>query len=299
MQECEVKGNISNLQRYSLDDGSGIRTCVFFKGCHLRCKWCHNPESQNFSSEIAFYPDNCILCGSCNAECQNGYHKISTLHTFLRENCKICGKCADSCPANALEYIGKQMSVEEVMQKVSRDSLFYGKRGGVTLTGGEPMSQFKFAYSLAKKIKNAGFSVVIETSGYADSDNFYRMAEYCDCFYYDCKAATADHEYLTGKDDESIMSNLGLLMELGASVVLRCPIVPGANLNEDYIGKIIGIGRKYPNLTGISLLPYHSFGINKRLSLGKPSQELFTVPDKALMCDLKERIGNSVNTEVW
>ncbi len=288
-----VTGKIFNIQRYSLDDGEGIRTCVFLKGCPLHCLWCHNAESQSPHIELAYRRESCIGCGECARVCELGCHKLGELHIFERENCTVCNRCANVCPTEALELVGKHMSIDAVMSKVLRDSPFYGKNGGVTITGGEPMAQYEFTLELAKAVKSAGFSVVVETSGFADSEKYIELAKYCDCFYYDCKADSKRHRELVGADDRLITANLDLLIKNGASVVLRCPIVPSANLTREFIDKIITLGQKYPTLAGISLLPYHSLGVRKSSELGKEIQPRFTEPSRETMDALRDKIRSA------
>lgn len=287
---------IFNIQRFSLNDGEGIRTGVFLKGCPLRCVWCHNPESQKKEPEIAFYPAKCIGCGTCHTVCPNGCH---TEKGFDRTDCAQCGACAASCPANALEQVGKRMTVEEVLAKVLRDRPFYQQNGGMTVTGGEPMASFPFTLALCKAAKETGIHVVIETSGYAATEHYLALLPYVDCFYYDCKADAAHHRALIGVDDALILRNLDALITHGASVVLRCPIIPGANLTDAYLGKLENLAHQYPTLSGISLLPYHKYGTTKPLSLGGEAQPVFTEPTAEQIHAIKVRLQKTTDIPIW
>lgn len=177
------KGLVFNIQRFCLDDGAGIRTCVFLKGCPLACAWCHNIESQSFGKEIGYSAFRCVGCGSCIAVCKAGCHSFDEKgkHVFRREKCTQCGKCAEVCAPQALEEVGEWKSCEEVMGVVMRDLSFYGNLGGITVTGGEPMSQFEFTYELAKAADRAHISFMMETSGYGKTEDFMKIAELCDC----------------------------------------------------------------------------------------------------------------------
>ena len=254
---------IFNIQRYCIDDGDGIRTSVFFKGCPLRCKWCHNMES------IAFAPQE----------------------EFDERLCIHCGKCKEGCPTGARQIIGKEMTAEEIMQVVRRDLPFYDKTGGLTVTGGEPMAQFDLVYELAKMAKAEGISFMMETCGFAKTKDFIKIAPLCDCFLYDCKASSARHKELTGVEDTLILKNLDVLYHLGSRIVLRCPIVPGSNLDDDFIEKIAYLHRKYPKMQ-VQLMPYHRTGIEKARRLGLPPQEEFSVPGETLLEQIRKQIEN-------
>ncbi len=288
-------GTIFNIQRFSLDDGDGIRTCIFLKGCPLQCKWCHNPESQNSFIEISYNPSLCIFCGACKTACPNFCHTTD----YSRSNCILCGKCTNVCYTGALEAIGKKMFVSEIIEKAERDTPFYANGGGITLTGGEPMAQFSFALAIAKAAKEKKINVVMETSGYANTKGYIKILPYCDCFYYDCKADSILHKSLTGVDDILIMHNLDVLIKNGAKIVLRCPIIPGANLTDAYIEKICNIGERYPTITGISLLPYHNYGIKKAIAIGKPEQITYQIPSKEKMDALIKSISERTKIPVW
>lgn len=284
-----TKGMIFNIQRFSLHDGDGIRTCVFLKGCPLSCAWCHNIESQSFLSEIAYYDNLCIYCSMCEKVCLPKCHRVcSNGHIFKRDNCIKCGKCADVCPANAMNMVGKSVTCEEVINEVLKDVNFYGKDGGITITGGEPLAQPEFTYALAYLSKKNGLTVDIETSGFGSKSDFEKLIQVCDCFLFDCKASHEDHLRLVGVDDKVILENLKFLCENGASVILRCPIVKGGNLNDEYIKKIKRLKSMYKNILGVELLPYHSTGYEKSKRLGIENQQLFETPNDD---DLKKIIN--------
>jgi len=283
-------GCVFNVQRFSTDDGGGIRTCVFLKGCPLRCAWCHNAEGLSFAPELAFYEKNCIGYGFCVTVCSHGALSLQDNAVSVdRKNCVSCGKCADICPSGALVKIGKYMTVDEVMKTVLRDRPFYKNGGGVTITGGEPLAQAKFARSLAKAAKREGISVTIETSGFGKTEDVLSLVPFCDLFLFDCKASSMEHEMLTGVTDELILRNLYAICQAGASVILRCPVVGGANLNENFTKKIIMISKNEEAIKEIQLMPYHATGIEKSTLLGKLSQKRYERPSEAdLSCMAQE-----------
>jgi len=295
-----TEGCVFNIQRYSLDDGAGIRTCVFLKGCPLTCLWCHNTESNSFKKEMFFTPSACIGCMACAAVCPNGCHSLSETgkHIYNRANCGLCGLCESACPTGALEVAGKTMTAGEVMKKVLRDRVFFGKNGGLTVTGGEPMSQFSFTLALCTLAKENGISTVIETSGFGKTEDFLKIAAFVDCFYFDCKADSDLHVSLTGVSDELILQNLSALSAAGAKIVLRCPIVPGANLTDAFLEKIIRLSNDFDAIGKITLLPYHNTGVNKTTLLGKEKQVEFTVPKNIEMDLIRQRVQKGVRVPV-
>lgn len=256
---------IFNIQRYCIDDGAGIRTCVFFKGCPLHCKWCHNVESISFTTQEEFDPARCIKCGNCDR----------------------------GCPTGARQIVGKIMTAEEIMQVVRRDIPFYGNDGGLTVSGGEPMAQFDLVYELARMAQAEGISFMMETCGYANTEHYKEIAPFCDCFLFDCKASTRKHKELTGVEDTLILHNLDVLYHLGANILLRCPIVPNGNLDNEFIEKIIYLKEKYPKIQ-IELMPYHRAGVAKAERLGLPPQQEYPIPDRKLLEDIRTRIGNAI-----
>ena len=294
------RGKIFNVQRFSTDDGDGIRTSVFLKGCPLRCAWCHNAESLSFTDELAYYRTNCIGCGACAKNCPQG--AISTTDGKIdvdREKCKHCFTCVQKCYAEALVKVGRDVTASEVMETVLRDRIFYGKNGGLTITGGEPMAQPKFTLALAKAAKENGVSVVIETSGFGKKEDFAKLLPYTDTFLFDCKASSEDHIRLIGVDDGVILENLDFLCENGANIILRCPVVADANLNEKFVEKIINLAKKYPAVKSVQLMPYHRTGAEKQSIIGKEKQQVFETPDSEVLKKLIERIKRESGKETF
>lgn len=244
-----MNGTIFNIQKFCVNDGPGIRTCVFLKGCPLKCVWCHNPESQSAKSEIMFYADKCIGCGRCK---------------------NITAEDKDFvCFNGAKEICGKSISVDEVIGEVLKDKIFYDNSGGgITLSGGEPLYQFEFSFELLKKAKERGLHTAVETCGFSASDNIKRIAEYTDLFLYDYKETNyAMHKDFTGVGNEIIISNLKLLNSLNKQIILRCPIIPGYNDRQEHFDGICIVANDLENIVRVEIEPYHPLGENKYLSL--------------------------------
>ncbi len=295
-----ISGTVFNIQRFSTDDGEGIRTCVFLKGCPLRCVWCHNAEGLSFSPELAFYENSCIGCGACCDACPQGAIEIEEGRARMdRARCVRCGRCADVCPTDARCMIGKEMTVEDVMEIVRRDRVFYGKNGGLTITGGEPMAQAEFTVALARAAKSEGISVAVETSGYGREADFLDLLPYCDLFLFDCKASKEDHETLIGVEDDLILGNLKTICERGATVRLRCPMISELNLNDRFLQKIIRLSERFEAIQAVQLMPYHATGIGKNSTLGKPCEEPLRAPDRPTLLTLSEEIGRGSGKKVF
>jgi pyruvate formate lyase activating enzyme len=264
-------GNVFNIQRFSVDDGPGIRVTVFLKGCPLRCAWCHNPESHETHRSIFFDKDKCIACGYCASVCKKGAHKLTEKgHTYDIASCTRCGECAKGCFSGALDVCGKEMSAEEVITEVLKDKQFFASTGGVTLSGGEPLMQWRFSKEILKLAKENGVHTAVETCGYADREAIEAVAEYTDLFLYDIKLLDDDsHKKYTGVSNKKILENLDFLYERGANIVLRCPIIPGVNLNNEHFESLARLLLKYPKIQRLDLEPYHPLGIDKARRLGK------------------------------
>ena len=265
------KAIVFDIQRSSIHDGPGIRTTVFLKGCPLECSWCHNPEAQTKAQQLFYFYDKCVLCGKCEEVCKNNVHQLTDgKHTIDYDFCTQCGECVEECNSNALKIIGKEMSVDEVMAEVVADIDFYNNsKGGITLSGGEPLIHFSFAKALLKSCKEKGINRCVETSGFVATNNFREILPSIDILLFDYKiTGLQKHKKHTGVSNELILDNLDLAYKSGVPIILRCPIIPGINDTEDHFKEIKKLDDSYPNIKGIELLPYHSIGNNKRTSIG-------------------------------
>lgn len=278
------EGLVFNIQKFSINDGPGIRTTVFLKGCPLQCVWCHNPESQVRSPEIFFRSNKCILCGKCATVCTQQCHDFDEeKHIYKREACIACGKCAVECPVNALELVGEYMSAQTVLECVRKDKVFYDNSGGgLTISGGEPMSQFDFSYELLKAAKEEGLHTCMETCGFAKPEQFRKIAPYVDIFLFDYKETVASkHKEYTGVSNELILNNLMMLDNLGAKIILRCPIIPTYNDREEHFEGIARIANTFQNIIEVNIEPYHPMGSSKADMLSKEYLvKDLSIPDK-------------------
>lgn len=265
----ETKLKVSEIQRFCMHDGPGIRTTVFLKGCPLRCAWCHNPETQKIRSELLFYPDKCILCGACEALCDNGVHALNNKHLLDREKCAVCGECVKSCPTGALEICGSDYTVDEILDVVEKDRAFYGTNGGITVSGGEPFAQKERTVALLRACKERGFSTAVETCGYAESEVILAAAPYVDLFLWDIKDTNGErHKHYTGVDNEKVLKNLSLINEMNAGIRFRCILVNGVNTHDQHYFAIAELASKINNFDGVELIPYHAYGGTKSIFLG-------------------------------
>lgn len=266
-----LKGIIFDIQRFCLHDGPGIRTTVFFKGCPLRCIWCHNPESISGQKELIYRAHKCAGCRMCETVCDNGVHCFDgDCHWIDYEKCIKCGKCVESCCYEAVSILGRKVSVQEVTDSIKTDVPYYSDGGGVTLSGGEPMFQPQFALMLARAIKNEGINLCMETCGLAPAEQFKKIASYIDLFLYDYKATDESmHKELIGASNKLILENLDLLSSLGKKIVLRCPLIPGINDSKEHLKGIADTAGNYHNICKVEILPYHRMGETKRIQIGK------------------------------
>lgn len=291
-----IKGIVFNIQKYSIHDGPGIRTVVFLKGCPLRCKWCSNPESNQADIEIMYNSEICMLCKQCISVCTSNALKLDEEKQFININrieCDKCGKCVEICPSAALTLAGRYMSVEEVLQEVKKDILFYRKSGGgITLSGGEPGSQPDFSEAILKSVYSMGIHTAIETCGYYSYEIIKRLAKWTDLFLYDIKHVdNSKHVHGIGFSNKLILNNFRKLIKNGASVIVRIPVIPGFNATKEDMRLICQFLSKIDGFKEIHLLSYHRLGDSKVISLGKAKKmERKLLPGKELL-DLKEVVA--------
>ena len=264
-----MTGIISDIKRFAVHDGDGIRTTVFFKGCPLRCVWCHNPEGLESKPQTAYYSEKCINCGECITVCPQKAHKFTDgIHIFDRELCIGCGKCEKVCLGNALQFYGSQTTVEELLPILLQDKEFYeNSGGGVTLSGGECLIYPDFCAELLKALKKEGIHTAVDTSGFVQRASFEKVMDYTDIFLYDIKSITeSTHIKCTGKSNKIILENIKYIDSCGKKTEIRVPFIP--NFNDTEMGKIAEFIKSLKNVTAVKLLPYHNYAGSKYLSLG-------------------------------
>lgn len=266
-----MKGCVFDIQRCCLEDGPGIRTTVFLKGCNLRCIWCHNPESFLAVPQLSYDKNKCSGCRACEELCPQKVHRFENhVHTVDFQKCVMCGECVRACRQGALSQIGRWMESEEVAQIVARDRKYYEKSGGgVTISGGEPTMQTAFLLELLQACKSRGISTAIETNGIGEQRRFAAILPYVDLFLVDYKASDPlAHMRCTGQGHEDVYCLLELLTQAGKDTVLRCPVIPGINDCREHLGAIRELRRLFSCIRQIDIMPYHSAGAGKWEKIG-------------------------------
>jgi len=268
------RGKIFDIKHYAIHDGPGIRTTVFFKGCPLRCWWCHNPEGISPEPELMVKPDRCLEeCDLCLASCpEQALSKPQDSIEVDTSRCRSHGLCAAACPTGALEMAGREMSTEEVMAELLKDRIFYERSGGgVTFSGGEPLQQPEFLGSLLTACRRHRLHTVLDTSGQAAYDRIAAVREDVDLFFYDLKHLDPEkHREMTGTSNERILDNLKRLSRTDNRIEIRIPLVTGVNDDLDHAHRVADLIAALPGIRDVSLLPYHHMASRKYQNLNKP-----------------------------
>lgn len=264
---------VTEIQRFCMHDGPGIRTVVFLKGCPLSCKWCHNPETQSAMPHLLFTKSKCVYCGGCAAVCPNGVHTFGETHKIDRTECSHCGKCVSVCPPKALKSDYTEMTEDEIVCEVMKDTAFYGNEGGVTLSGGEPLLYTEDVIRLLKRLKEEGLHTAVETSGYWDKKHLPELVQYVDTFLWDLKDTDESrHIAYTGVSNRRILENLIEADRLGAHTVLRCLLVNGVNTNEAHIKAVAEIYSRLSYCEKVQFLPCRTIANVKYEELGSAAR---------------------------
>ena len=297
-------GIVFDIKKYAIHDGPGIRTTVFFKGCPLRCWWCHNPEGQDLEPELVYRKNRCIGCGECIKKCPKQAIFLEDQHISVnRKNCILCGNCSEVCPTDALSIAGRRMSAKEVLEEIEKDRIFYDESdGGVTFSGGEPLLQPGFLNALLDECKERGIHTTVDTCGLARYEIIEKMRDKVNLFLYDIKTMDArKHMKYTGASNEQILKNLKKLAEDGSNIVISFPLIPGINDDDKNAVRTAKLISSLPNIKQVNLLPYHRAGIEKYRNLGKPykldkiqppsSQKIKSIKEKMEALGIKIEIG--------
>lgn len=288
-------GIIFDIKRYAINDGPGIRTAVFFKGCPLKCWWCHNPEGQALLPQLMIRANRCKSSMACLDVCPENAITWNNGPITDWKHCDDCGECAEVCYAGARELVGRKVTVEQLMVEIERDIPFYDQSGGgVTFTGGEPIYQIEFLYAALLACKERKLHTVVDTSGYTTWENLNSLLALVDLFLYDVKIMDLNkHIRYTGLGNRQILANLENLSASGSHIVVRIPLVPRVNDDEENLDACASFLAKLPSLDGVEVMPYHEIGVAKYQALGMENKMSTTIPPvREHILEVEEYLGN-------
>lgn len=291
-----MTGHITNIQRFSVHDGPGIRTVAFLKGCTLRCRWCCNPEAMFQKPVLMFQPELCIGCGACVSVCPTGASGSLEHITVDRMRCTGCGACTKTCYAEAKYKKDTVMSSEELLREIEKDRIFYDRTGGgVTFSGGEALLQAEFLEDVLRSCKEMGIHTAVETCGNVPWENFERILPWMDLFLFDIKHTdTAKHKQYTGAGCERIMENCRCLSLKNKKVIVRIPVIPEFNFNKKDLEDIIRFAEEI-GVREVDFLPYHRYASNKYRYL---DMDYWNPGVNKLDKEVVEKCLKSINTRV-
>ncbi len=266
------QGVVFDIKRFAVHDGPGIRTTVFLKGCNMTCWWCHNPESKSSKPELFYFCAKCRNCGTCVLACPEQGHRIENgRHVIDRDKCRLCGSCVRACPVEAIKIAGQTRTAKDVLAEVMEDKAYYDTSGGgVTVSGGEPMLQADFVHALFTLAKARGLHTALDTNGNNGRAGYERLLPVTDLFLWDLKQMDADkHKTATGGSLQSVLGNLKWISDHGGKILLRCPIIPSVNAEDDgHWRRVAEVAAELTGVLGIEYLPYHRLWISKGEGLG-------------------------------
>lgn len=290
-------GIVLDIDHFAVHDGPGIRTCLYLKGCPLRCRWCHSPESQRLSSQVLFAQNRCVDCGLCVSACEHGGQIFNEngKREYRRENCRECGRCAQNCPTGALFIAGTIMSVKEAAKELVQDKIFYtNSGGGITISGGECLLQAQFTKQLLMCMKTEGIHTVVETSGYGKKEDLLALADYTDIFYFDFKLADpVMFKIFTGGNLDIVTENLEALRKKTEKIVLRVPLIPCITDTMENIKKAYRTAQRL-GIREIHLLPYNQSAGAKYVWCGRS----YKLGDKKMDMAWAEKLCRSAPSQL-
>lgn len=292
-----MKGTIFDIKRYAIHDGPGIRTTVFFKGCTLRCQWCHNPEGIKFEREIMFRPERCAEeCWDCVPRCpKKAINEKGNIISINPKKCDLCGICEDVCAYEAVAIVGRDVTVPEIIKEVEKDRIFYDESGGgVTISGGEPLAQGDFLLSLLEELSEKSIHTAVDTSGFMPYEILNEVSKRADLILYDLKVMDEHrHRVFTGESNTLILENLRRLSEKGTNTIIRMPVLKGLNDDPENIQSMVDFLLPLNKSWQINLLPFHRGGEGKLMRLNKKSTLVdFKTPSGKKLGEIKDILSS-------